>query len=106
MSEQCPRCQSLSEELDKHHTWDGMMELLDKHYPPSVFTGESGDPGARIIVLARALDKANARIAELERDRAEALGQAMSWHEYGYYSEGLSLYRKVIPFLRPKDTAS
>ena len=88
MSEQCPRCQSLSEELDKHHTWDGMMELLDKHYPPSVFTGESGDPGARIIVLARALDKANARIAELEArasldDREFCSLADMAYEKYG-----------------------
>lgn len=38
-------------------SWDGLLEILETHYPESVFTGESGDPGAHIIALTRAVER-------------------------------------------------
>ena len=45
-------------------SWAGLNTLLDDHYPPDVFTGDSGDRGPRIVALTRALER-----AEAERDR-------------------------------------
>lgn len=38
-------------------TWDGLMAILESYYPESIFIGESGDPGAHIIALTRAIDR-------------------------------------------------
>ncbi len=44
-------------ELDRLHTWVGLISLLDEHYPPDVFDGSSGDPGPTIIRLIREIDR-------------------------------------------------
>ena len=41
-------------------SWAGLNTLLDDHYPPDVFTGDSGDRGPRIVALTRALERAEA----------------------------------------------
>lgn len=74
---------SLRAELERLHTWAGLMSLLDEHYPADVMTGESGDPGPRIVALVRELEFAlkdnermlaqhTADVAELERLRDAA----------------------------------
>lgn len=47
-------------EIDRLHTWGGLMWLLDLYYPPDVFDGSSGDPGPRIVVLTREIDRLRA----------------------------------------------
>jgi hypothetical protein len=54
-------------EIDRLKTWDGLMEILDEHYPPEVFDGSSGDPGARIVVLLREVDRLRRENAELQK---------------------------------------
>ena len=45
-------------EVDRVHTWAGVMSLLDEHYPAAVFPGGGGaDPGPRIIGLIREVDR-------------------------------------------------
>lgn len=44
-------------ELERLRTWGGLMELLDAHYPPDVAGGSSGDPGPRIVVLTREIER-------------------------------------------------
>ena len=39
------------------HSWAGLMSLLDEHWPEGIFTGESGDEGARIVALIRLADR-------------------------------------------------
>jgi hypothetical protein len=43
-----------------HHSWAGLMDLLDEHWPEDVFPTvpdrEDRDPGARIVSLLRWLD--------------------------------------------------
>lgn len=39
-------------------TWHGLMAILDRYYPEAVFTGESGNLGAQVIVLTRKLGEA------------------------------------------------
>lgn len=55
-------------EVDRLHSWDGLMSLLDEHYPADIFTGSSGDDGPRIIALTREVDRLKA-----ERDRLLAV---------------------------------
>jgi hypothetical protein len=41
------------------------MELLDEHWPADIFTGESGDPGPRIVALVRMVDNQQRQIERL-----------------------------------------
>lgn len=41
---------------DHFRNWDGLLSILDEVYPADVFTGVSGDPGPRIIVLLREIN--------------------------------------------------
>lgn len=50
-------------ELGYLHTWDGLISTLDRHYPPDIVDGSSGDPGPRLVVLLR-------EVAALRRDNA------------------------------------
>ncbi|MFB7798953.1 hypothetical protein [Isoptericola sp. NPDC056134] len=47
----------LLDEVQRLHTWDGLMSLLDEHWPESLFPtladDESRDAGARIVSLIR-----------------------------------------------------
>ena len=73
---------TLLAELDRLHSWDGLMELLDEHWPDDIFVtapdpevygelwyrreGETyvrANPGARIIGLMRWLDKLREQLA-------------------------------------------
>jgi hypothetical protein len=47
-----------AEEIERLHSWAGLMELLDEHWPAEVFDGQSedSDPGPRIVSLIRAID--------------------------------------------------
>lgn len=38
-------------------SWDGLLAILEQHYPERVFTGESGDVGAHLVALARANER-------------------------------------------------
>lgn len=50
-------------EVERLHSWDGLMSLVDEHYPEDIFLtkadDERRDPGLRIISLLRQLDRAN-----------------------------------------------
>lgn len=64
----------LRAEVERLHSWDGLMELLDEHWPASIFPTmpdrEDRDPGPRIISLIRTLDaRKRATPAELTRIR-------------------------------------
>jgi len=52
-------------EVERLHSWDGLMSLLDEHYPEDIFPTmadrDDRDPGPRIISLLRMLDRAKTR---------------------------------------------
>lgn len=52
--------------LDLISGWDGLLAVLELSYPEDIFTGSSGDLGSLIVVLARAVARADGRIRELE----------------------------------------
>ena len=49
-------------ELERLHSWAGLMELLDEHWPADLFPTLEDDPGrdagARIVSLLRWVDRA------------------------------------------------
>lgn len=64
----------LAREVDRLRTWDGLMELLDEHWPDDIFPTtddtDRRDPGPRIVSLIRWVDRLRAREAEV-RDVCE-----------------------------------
>jgi hypothetical protein len=65
----CPRdLDAALAEIQRLNSWDGLLSILDEHYPPEVFE-RSPDPGARIVTLTRHLAAARER----EQGLAEAL---------------------------------
>jgi hypothetical protein len=52
-----------------HHSWSGLMALLDEHWPEDVFPTRTDhpdrDPGPRIVSLIRMVDRLQARIGAL-----------------------------------------
>jgi hypothetical protein len=61
----------LRAELDRLHSWAGLMELLDEHWPADVFSpeaaqNETADPGVRIVALLRWVDKLQRELAVIQ----------------------------------------
>lgn len=74
--EQLPALLAALERAQRLDSWDGLMAILDEHYPASLF-GESGpfaaDPGARIVTLTRALDGERRRAERVEAATRKAI---------------------------------
>lgn len=55
-------------ELERLHSWDGLMELLDEHWPEDIFPTmpdtDRRDPGPRIVSLLRMVDRLRAEGAD------------------------------------------
>jgi hypothetical protein len=54
-------------EMERLHSWDGLMSLLNEHYPEDVWpvrddSAKSMDPGHRVLSLIRRLDVAERRL--------------------------------------------
>lgn len=96
-------------EVERLHSWDGLMSLLDEHWPESIFPtlpDDSGrDPGPRIVSLLRwvehlqglqrddrqnainAIEERDQALAEVERLRGALDGLAEVWM-VAYEDEG------------------
>ena len=59
-------------EIERLHSWQGLMSLLDEHYPESIFPTtedrEDRDPGPRIVSLIRQIDELKTMIKLLKND--------------------------------------
>ena len=55
----CPGCHEdeQADEIERLNTWNGLISLLDKHYPADIFDGSSGDPGPRTVALIREIGR-------------------------------------------------
>lgn len=53
-------------EVERLKSWDGLLSILDEHYPAEVFE-KSADPGARIVTLTRHLAAAREDIEDYRR---------------------------------------
>jgi hypothetical protein len=62
------RALKAEQELERLHSWQGLMSLLDEHWPRTVFKGATEDPGPTIVFLVREVDRLrelNAALIEL-----------------------------------------
>lgn len=78
------RVAELEAALDRLHSWGGLMELLDGHWPEDVFGAKDPredrrDPGPRIVSLLNWLDREKAKAAELEAVVARVEALANEW---------------------------
>jgi hypothetical protein len=62
----------LRAERDRFHSWAGLMALLDECYPADIFTGMSGDPGPRIVVLLREINQIRSEIEAKKAGRGSS----------------------------------
>lgn len=77
-------------ERDRLHSWAGLMELLDEHYPADLIPTAPDDPardaGPRIVSLIRRVDAAEAARDTAERQvkavrELHKRGEVMAWQE-------------------------
>lgn len=65
---------ALCDEVERLHSWDGLLSLLDEHWPEDIFPTKDDDPGRdpgpRVVSLLRALDA--------EKNRADAAEAAIA----------------------------
>lgn len=83
---------ALAAHVHKMDSWDGLMHILDKHYPadlPSLRDVDSRDPGPRINGLLAWVHKLKGRVSELEAERDRWWSEALSSEELAV-SVGLS----------------
>jgi hypothetical protein len=73
-------------ELERLHSWDGLMSLLDEHWPEDIFPTMDDrpdrDPGPRIVSLARrlaVLEQAVARVRELHAPVHHSYAGGFDW---------------------------
>ncbi|APU93074.1 hypothetical protein SEA_BUBBLES123_77 [Mycobacterium phage Bubbles123] len=71
-------------EVERLHTWDGLMELLDEHWPADIFPtlpdDDKRDPGPRIISLLRWVSRLRAQETRI-RKLAERAAEVRAWSE-------------------------
>lgn len=73
----------LRAELDRLHSWAGLLELLDEHWPQDVFSpdaasNEAADPGVRIVALIRWVNRLQGEldlIHDAERSTSRSLAE-------------------------------
>lgn len=60
-------------ELDRLHSWNGLLELLDEHWPEDIFPTREDDtardPGPRIVSLLRWTIRLRRELAEMRTER-------------------------------------
>jgi hypothetical protein len=62
-------------EVERLHSWDGLLELLDEHWPEDIFPtepdSETRDTGPRIVSLLRWVERLQAELAETVKGHME-----------------------------------
>jgi hypothetical protein len=91
---------ALLAEVDRLHSWDGLMSLLDEHWPENIFptVEDSGDRdwGPRIVSLLRWVDRSR---TELAKERTDSLRLAQ---EVAVLATAIARVRE-IPFVKRGD---
>jgi hypothetical protein len=102
-------------EIDRLHTWQGLMAILDKHWPATVFpTLEDDvdrDTGPRIVSLLRWVDKLRAEVDELtyraetaEENLQSLVDNDAKWHREGMQRDAITR-RHIAKLERERDIA-
>lgn len=81
---------ALLDEVERLHSWDGLMSLLNEMYPDDIYPtredDQSRDPGPRIVSLLRRLDEARGAIARVEAlHRVDQHGHCVECSTNEYY---------------------
>lgn len=70
------RAEAAEAELERLHSWQGLLELLDEHWPDDIFPtltdDAERDTGPRLVSALRRADKAERKVARVEALRDEA----------------------------------
>jgi hypothetical protein len=96
-------------ELDRLHSWSGLMELLDEHWPATIFPGPAdaadarGDDGPRILALIRAVDVERSsrqawadKALSDEQAHRELLGSIWLYVDWRYVTKQLTTEQKNL----------
>jgi phage shock protein A len=75
------RAEAAEAELVRLHSWAGLMEMLDEHYPVDVIQDTSGDEGPRICGLIREIDDLRDQLKAAEADAAGLLDMLNDSHQ-------------------------
>ena len=78
----------LAAEVRRLHTWDGLMSLLDEHYPADVPLGPDSDPGPRILRLTREVHLLKLVADQLRAERDTWQASAREWESYAKRRDG------------------
>ena len=70
-------------EVERLHSWGGLLSLLDEHWPEDVFPDRTGKPdrdtGPRLVAAIRRAEKAQAEVARRDRVLGEVRRLGMRW---------------------------
>ena len=88
--------EAAAEELDRLHSWAGLMSLLDEHWPETIFPtmvdDPARDPGPRIVSLLRQID----RYRDLEKGLRKCIKSESAADELDRLRDGIRrLHRKI-----------
>ena len=71
----------VSAEVGRLHTWDGLISLLDEHWPDDIFPtmedSENRDPGPRIVSLIRWVEQLRGSVESLQK-ACKTLGEIIT----------------------------
>jgi hypothetical protein len=60
-----------ADELERLHTWQGLIELLDEHWPEDIFPtepdSETRNPGPRVVSLLRWVERLRTDVGKLSK---------------------------------------
>lgn len=64
------RAEAAEAELERLHSWQGLLELLDEHWPDDIFPtltdDAERDTGPRLVSALRRADKAERKVARIQ----------------------------------------
>lgn len=96
-------------ELERLHSWAGLMELLDEHWPADIFPGRetaaerSEEDGPRVVSLIRALGEVEASRRDWAAEAAEGevrfqdlLGSIWLYVDWQYVTRQLTTEQKKL----------
>jgi hypothetical protein len=78
----------LSRELDRLHSWQGLMSLLDEHWPATVFKSSTEDPGPTIVFLLREVHRLRREVEFEAKGEPWGRGTIVAPTGHGYVNGG------------------
>jgi hypothetical protein len=89
-------------EVERLHAWDGLMSLVDEHYPTDIFPHFAGvpdnpdrDPGPRILSLLREIERLRKITDIIDPDSVYREQRDQAWAERDALRAAIERVRKV-----------